>query len=97
MEHRVDKGALAERFDNCTFLFAKVVGLAQIITRSENDSEVDPTLVVNILQLIFDRFGPPHSNHADPARFTCPSDHFFRLLSPLFGLSAAVTIRTLRH
>jgi len=52
---------LAERFEDCTFLFAKVVGLKKLteLTESQSDEQgdpVDPAVIVNILQLIFDRF-----------------------------------------
>merc|ERR1719424_144299 len=43
---------LAEEFNGCTFLFAKVVGLKQLT----EDEERDPADVINVLQLIFDQF-----------------------------------------
>ena len=43
---------IAERHQNCSFLFAKVNGLSQII----NDDTVDPKAMMACLQVIFDRF-----------------------------------------
>ena len=43
---------LAEEFNGCTFLFAKVVGLKQLT----EDEERDPADVINVLQRIFDQF-----------------------------------------
>ena len=42
-----------ETFDGCTFLFAKIVGLNKLTSQ---ESGVEPAKVVEILQLIFDRF-----------------------------------------
>ena len=44
--------SIAERFEDCTFLFAKIVGLKQIT----EDEERDPHDVVAALQNIFDRY-----------------------------------------
>ena len=45
-------GMVAESFANCTFLFAKVGGLSQLI----NDPKANPRLVLRLLQTMFDRF-----------------------------------------
>ena len=42
-----------EAFDGCTFLFAKIVGLNKLTAK---ESGVEPSKVVEILQLIFDKF-----------------------------------------
>jgi len=42
-----------ERFEGCTFLFAKIVGLSKLTSQ---ESGVEPAKVVEILQLVFDRF-----------------------------------------
>ena len=49
------KRIFAEKFDDCTFLFAKIVGLNDLIQRGEA-GEVEPEQVVSALQLVFDRF-----------------------------------------
>lgn len=41
-----------EAFEDCTFLFAKIVGLSKLTS----DAQVEPARVVKILQLVFDRF-----------------------------------------
>ena len=48
-------GTFAEKFLNCTFLFAKIVGLQQVTELGES-GQADPADVVHALQLIFDRF-----------------------------------------
>ena len=47
--------AFAEKFHDCTFLFAKIVGVNELAELGEKGL-VDPSLVVQALQLIFDRF-----------------------------------------
>ena len=47
--------AFAEKFTDCTFLFAKIVGI-KTLTELGEKGERDPGQVVAALQLIFDRF-----------------------------------------
>ena len=47
--------SFAEKFHDCTFLFAKIVGL-KVLTELGEKGERDPAQVVAALQLIFDRF-----------------------------------------
>ena len=47
--------SFAEKFHDCTFLFAKIVGLKELTELGEK-GERDPSKVVDALQLIFDRF-----------------------------------------
>ena len=49
------KRIFAERFDECTFLFAKIIGLTELIQRGEV-GEIEPERVVSALQLVFDRY-----------------------------------------
>ena len=46
---------ITERFDECTFLFAKIIGLTELIQRGEV-GEIEPERVVSALQLVFDRY-----------------------------------------
>ena len=49
-----ETGVVAEKFHGCSFLFAKICGLSSII---DNDaSGVEPRLVMQVLQHMFDRF-----------------------------------------
>ena len=49
------KRIFAESFTECTFLFAKIVGLNDLIKRGE-EGDLEPKTVVSALQLVFDRF-----------------------------------------
>lgn len=50
-----EKKEIAEKFTECTFLFAKIVGLKEIIDLGER-GERDPEDVITVLQIIFDQF-----------------------------------------
>ena len=43
---------MAERYHNCSFLFAKVGGLSQLV----NNDAAEPRKVIQVLQVMFDRF-----------------------------------------
>ena len=43
---------IAERYHDCSFLFAKIGGLSRLV----NDAEVEPGEMMGVLQIIFDRF-----------------------------------------
>ena len=43
---------IAEKYDNCSFLFAKIGGLAQLV----NDQSIHPVDMMRVLQIIFDHF-----------------------------------------
>jgi class 3 adenylate cyclase len=43
---------IAERYQDCSFLFAKIGGLSKLI----NDSSIDPADMMGVLQQMFDRF-----------------------------------------
>ena len=50
-----ENATFAEKFTDCTFLFAKIVGLKQVTELGES-GKADPQDVVQALQVIFDRF-----------------------------------------
>ena len=61
------KRIFAERFDDCTFLFAKIIGLTELIQRGEA-GEIEPERVVSALQLVFDRYGQLAGSASDCVR-----------------------------
>jgi len=46
------KALVAERYHECSFLFAKIGGLSQLV----NDDKAEPHKVISVLQIMFDRF-----------------------------------------
>ena len=49
---QADKHLIAERYQHCSFLFAKIGGLSKLV----NDDGAEPSNVITVLQQMFDRF-----------------------------------------
>ena len=50
--HQLQSKTIAERYHDCSFLFAKIGGLSKLV----NDNSVDPHSMMSVLQIMFDRF-----------------------------------------
>ena len=50
--HQLQAKTIAERYHDCSFLFAKIGGLSKLV----NDNSVDPHSMMYVLQIMFDRF-----------------------------------------